>query len=160
MSLSLLSATALMASGWHFDTRTDPIGQIVYVAELVPAAEQAGTQLRFSCGGIIGVELQFNLGQASFGAPDFSTDDPPWEDVKFSFAEGEYPTTAKRAPLTDGVGTYEIKGGDAMFIARLIKAGGEVTISHAGVSGRFMLEGAAAPITQVIEQCPFKYPDQ
>ena len=158
MSLALLGLLA--ASGWQFETRTDPIGQTVYVAELVAPADQAGTQLRFSCGGIIGVELQFNLGQTGYASGAFSTDDPPWEDVKFTFAEGEYPTTAKRAPLTDGVGTYEIKGGDAMFIAKLIKAGGEVTISHDGHSARFMLEGAADPVTQVIEQCPFKYPDQ
>ena len=53
------------------------------------------------------------------------------------------PTTAKRAPLTDGMGTYEIKGGDAMFIAKLIKAGGEVTIAHNGQSQRFRTEGAS-----------------
>jgi hypothetical protein len=158
MSLALLGLLA--ASGWQFDTRTDPIGQTVYVAELRPSAEQAETQLRFSCGGIVGVELQFNLGQASYDNGAFSTADPPWEDVKFTFAEGEYPTTAKRAPLTDGMGTYEIKGGDAMFIAKLIKAGGEVTIEHNGQRQSFVLEGASDPVTQVIEQCPFKYPDQ
>jgi hypothetical protein len=160
MSLALLGATLVAASGWQFETRTDPIGQTVYVAELRPSAEQTPTQLRFSCGGIVGVELQFNLGQASYDSGAFSTADPPWEDVKFTFAEGAYPTTAKRAPLTDGMGTYEIKGGDAMFIAKLIKAGGEVTIEHNGQSQHFQLEGASDPVTQVIEQCPFKYPDQ
>jgi hypothetical protein len=47
-----------------------------------------------------------------------------------------------------------------MFIAKLIKAGGEVTIEHNGQSQHFQLEGASDPVTQVIEQCPFKYPDQ
>lgn len=160
MSLALLGAAALLASGWQFEAKTDPIGQTVYVAEFRPPADQPQAQLRFSCGGIVGVELQFNLGQSHYDSGAFSTDDPPWEDVQFTFPEGPYPTTAKRAPLTDGVGTYEIKGGDAMFIAKLIKAGGEVTIEHAGQSQRFVLDGASDPVTQVIEQCPFKYPDQ
>lgn len=156
----ILLAVALSASGWQFQTHTDPIGQSVYIAQTVPVAGEPRQVLRFSCGGIVGVELQFNLGQAPFESKDFSTDDPQWEDVQFVFAEGAYPTTAKRAPLTDGIGTYEIKGGDAMFIAKLLKSGGEVTIDHAEESLRFALDGASDPISQVIDQCPFKYPDQ
>mgnify|MGYP000128366427 CR=1 FL=1 len=78
MSLALLGATLMAASGWQFDTRTDPIGQTVYVAELRPSAEQTAAQLRFSCGGIIGVELQFNLGQASYDNGAFSTASRAW----------------------------------------------------------------------------------
>ena len=160
MSLALLTTAALAASGWYFQSAADPLGHAIYVAEMARYADLPQAQLKFSCGGIIGVELQFNLGQTRFDSADYSTDDPAWEDVRFVFAEGDYPATAKRAPLTEGVGTYEIKGGDAMFIAKLLKAGGEVTVEHSGQSLRFGLEGAAVPITQVIEQCPFWYPDQ
>ena len=104
--------------------------------------------------------MQYNLGQPSFSERDFSTEEPEWEDVSFEFPEGSYPTTAKKAPLTDGVGTFEIKGSDAMFIATLFRSGGSVGITHGIEHAHFSLDGASDPITQVIESCPFKYVDQ
>lgn len=160
MSLVVLAAAALKISSWQYSTHVDPLGQTVYIAESLAQAEAPRLQLRFSCGGIVGVELQYNLGQASFSERDFSLEEPAWEDVSFAFPEGPYPTTSKKAPLTDGIGTFEIKGGDAMFIANLFRSGGSVDITHGDQQARFSLEGASVPITQVIESCPFKYVDQ
>lgn len=159
MHVSLLAAAAVAATSWKFDVRTDPLGQNVYVAEASVSTDLPQAKLQFSCGGIIGVELQFNLGQASYSGKALSNEEPAWEDVTFVFPEGPYPTTTKKAPLTDGVGTFEIKGNDAMFIARLFRSGGEVVIEHARQAARFMLQGAAGPINEVIDACPFKYAD-
>lgn len=160
MSVTLLMAASLSAPGWQFETISDPLGHPVYVASSIRHAEAPQAFLKFSCGGIVGVELQYNLGHAAFSGNDFSTDDPKWEDVSFIFPEGPYPTTAKVAPLTDGVGTFEIKGGDAMFIAKLFRSGGNVKIIQGVQEATFSLEGASGPVTEVIEQCPFKYNDQ
>lgn len=160
MSFLLLTAATLAAATWRFDIQTDPLGQSVYVAETIGSENLPQALIRFSCGGLPGVLLQFNLGQARFDGEDFSLDDPAWEDVTFTFPEGDYPTTTKRAALADGVGTFEIKGNEAMFIARQLKAGGEVTITHAQRSARFLLDGAAGPIAEAIDACPFKYADQ
>ncbi len=160
MHAFLVAAAAVAATSWQFDVRTDPLGQNVYIAEATVSEELPQAKLRFSCGGIVGVELQFNLGQSSYSGKDLSIDEPAWEDVTFLFPEGPYPTTTKQAPLTDGVGTFEIKGNDAMFIARLFRSGGEVSIEHNTQSARFLLDGAAGPINEVIDACPFKYADQ
>ena len=160
MNVLLLAAASLAAATWRFDVQTDPLGQRVYVAEAVGSEALPQSMLRFSCGGLPGVLLQFNLGQARFEGDDFSVSDPDWEDVTFAFPEGAYPTTTKRAALADGIGTFEIKGNDAMFIARQLKAGGEVTITHAQQSARFLLDEAAGPIGEAIDACPFKYADQ
>jgi hypothetical protein len=160
MNFLLLAAATIAATMWRFEIQTDPLGQSVYVAEAAGSDALPQAVLRFSCGGLPGVLLQFNLGQARFEGEDFSIADPAWEDVTFTFPEGAYPTTTKRAALADGVGTFEIKGGDAMFIARQLKAGGEVTITHAQQSARFLLDGAAGPIAEAIDACPFKYADQ
>lgn len=160
MSSLLFLAAAVAATSWRFDVQTDPLGQNVYVAQASVSEELPQAQLKFSCGGIIGVELQFNLGQASFSGKDFSIEDPAWEDVTFVFPEGPYPTTTRQAPLTDGVGTFEIKGNDAMFIARLFRSGGEVSVEHNTQTARFLLDGAAGPIGEVIDACPFKYAEE
>ena len=156
----MLAATTLSVSGWQYLTHVDPIGQTVHVAEFISNDNALSSQLRFSCGGIVGVELQFNLGHSNFDSSDLANEEPEWEDVSFEFAEGPYPTTAKRAPLTDGVGTFEIKGGDAMFIAKLLRSGGSVVITHGDQQAGFSLVGASAPISQTIDACPFKYVDQ
>ncbi|MEQ1756592.1 MAG: hypothetical protein ABL973_20925 [Micropepsaceae bacterium] len=160
MGFALLIAAALAATGWQFQTQADPLGHPIYVAASLPDPEKPQAFLRFSCGGIIGVELQYNLGKPAFEGSDFSTGEPQWEDVSFTFPEGPYPTTSKRAPITDGVGTFEIKGGDAMFIVKLFRSGGSVTIKQGPQESAFSLEAAAGPINAVIDQCPFKYNDQ
>ena len=74
--------------------------------------------------------LQFNLGEVEYRGRQFSTDEPAWEDVRFAFPEGDYDTTAKRAPITDGLGTYEIKGSEAAFVAGLLQ-GQRQRVDHA-----------------------------
>jgi|GEM_PF-2277296 len=160
MKFLLMTAALLAAAPWRFDVQTDPLGQSVYVAEVAGSEDLPQAFLRFSCGGMPGVLLQFNLGQAAQDGSDFGTDDPSWEDVTFLFPEGEYPTATKRAAIADGIGTFEIKGSEAMFIARQFKAGGEVTLRQGAQSTRFTLEDAAGPISEVIASCPFKYEDQ
>jgi len=156
---ALLIAAALGAQGWHFDTQRDPIGQPVYTAEVRPDPARQHVSIKFSCGGIIGVVLQFNLGEIKYADSQFSTRDPEWEDVRFTFAEGKYDTTAKRSPITDGLGTYEIKGSDAFFIARQLKAGGSVTVSRRRLAFEFPLDGAGFAIGEAMASCPFQYPE-
>jgi hypothetical protein len=170
MSFSLMTAaaiaavtaanTTLAASSWHFDVQSDPLGQNVYVAEATGSEDLPQAFLRFSCGGMPGVLLQLNLGQALQDGGDFRADDPAWEDVTFVFPEGEYAAATKRAAIADGIGTFEIKGSEAMFIARQFKAGGELIVRQSVHSARFMLDEAAGPISEVIASCPFKYEDQ
>jgi len=145
----------VIAAAWAFQVEQDPLGQAVYVAEI---RERPGVGLQFSCGGIVGVVLQYNLGDAAYADKRFSTAEPEWEDVRFDFAEGPYDTTAKLAPITDGIGAYEIKGSDAAFIAGLFQAGGSVSIKHDDATAAFSLEGAGLAIGQVFDACPFKYP--
>jgi hypothetical protein len=160
MSVLLMTAAALAAATWRFDVQTDPLGQSVYVAEATGSQELPQALIRFSCGGMPGVLLQFNLGQAGFEEQDFGNDDPAWEEVTFAFPAATYPAPAKRAALADGVGTFEIKGTDAIAIVRQLTGGGEMTVTHNLQSARFVLDGAAGPISEVIASCPFKYPDQ
>ena len=143
MKLLLMTAALLAAAPWRFDVQTDPLGQSVYVAEVAGSEDLPQAFLRFSCGGMPGVLLQFNLGQAAHEDSDFRADDPAWEDVTFLFPEGEYPTATKRAAIADGIGTFEIKGSEAMFIARQFKAwrgdleaGRAEHALHAGGCGR------------------------
>lgn len=155
-----MTTMAIAVSAWRFDVQSDPLGQSVYVAEARSSEELPQAFLRFSCGGIPGVLLQFNLGQALQDGADFRHGDPAWEDVTFVFPEGEYPAATKRAAIADGIGTFEIKGSEAMFIARQFKAGGELTVKQGAQSARFHLDEAAGPISEVIASCPFKYEDQ
>lgn len=148
---------AAIAGGWHFETARDPLGQPVYVAEIVPDAERPHVALRFQCGGMTGVVLQFNLGEVQYAGSQFSPREPEWEDVRFEFEEGPYKTTAKRAPITDGIGTYEIKGSEAAFVADLLKTVGSVSIKRQLVAFTFPLDGAATAIGEVVSACPFKY---
>ena len=144
----------VIAASWVFQAGQDPLGQPVYTA----GVRYEAAQLTFSCGGIVGVVLQFNLGDVNYGDKRYSPAEPEWEDVRFTFAEGPYDTTAKRAPITEGIGTYEIKGSDAAFIAGLFQSGGSVAIKHDDAEAHFSLDGAGPAIGQVIDACPFKYP--
>jgi hypothetical protein len=150
---SLLLAAAL---AWQFQTERDPLGQSVYVAGIVPDETRS---LRYLCGGVTGVVLQFNLGETEHGAGAFSPDEPKPEEVRFSFLEGDYDTLAQRAPITDGLGTYEIKGSEAAFVAGLFKDSEAVTVKRGDVSFQFTLDGARAAIDEAMNACPFKYPD-
>lgn len=146
----------LLALVWQFATEHDPLGQPVYVAEVVPDQVRS---LRFMCGGVTGVVLQFNLGEVEYAGSAYSAGDPAFEDVRFAFIEGNYDTSAKRAPITDGVGTYEIKGSDAAFIAGLLKDSESVEIRRGEASFRFPLDGARGAIDEALNACPFKYPE-
>jgi hypothetical protein len=142
---------------WQFQTASDPLGQPVYVASVAPDAARPFVHLKFSCGGIVGVELQFNLGEMP-GA--ISNEDPEFEDVRFTFLEGKYDTAAKRAPITDGIATYEIKGSEAAFVAGLFKDSEAVAVSRGEAAFTFPLAGARFAIDEVMGACPFKYRDQ
>lgn len=145
---------------WAFATERDPMGQPVYVASVAPDAERPAVGLRFLCGGVTGVVLQFNLGEVEYEGSQFSTDEPEFEDVKFAFLEGTYDSTAKRAPIVDGLATYEIKGSEAAFVVGLMKDSERVTVSRGEASYSFSLSGARGAIDEVILACPFKYQDQ
>lgn len=157
MSLSFLLAAAV-AGAWQVDTLRDPLGQPVYVASVTPDASRPYVQLKYSCGGIVGVELQFNLGEVKYSGV-FSTGEPPQEDVHFTFPEGKYDTLARRAPLTEGIGAFEIKGSEAAFVAGLLKDSERVTVARHNVSVTFPLSGARLAIDEVMDACPFKYPE-
>ncbi|MCE9523176.1 MAG: hypothetical protein K8S25_12190 [Alphaproteobacteria bacterium] len=156
MIRTLIFAAAI-AGGWHFETARDPLGQAVYVAATAPDAERSTVALRFLCGGLTGVVLQFNLGDTDLQDGQFSTDEPVSESVRFEFVEGNYDTTAKRAPITDGLATYEIKGSDAAFIAGLMQDSASVSVTRGSASFVFPLDGAPAAIGEVKSACPFKY---
>jgi hypothetical protein len=151
----IFAATA--AGGWQFETLHDPLGQPVYVAEVVPDAARPHVALRFLCGGMTGVVLQFNLGEPRYAGMQFSRREPEWEDVRFEFEEGPYKTTAKRAPIMDGIGTYEIKGSEAAFVADLLKTVGSVSIKREHIAFTFPLDGAATAIGEVLSACPYRY---
>jgi hypothetical protein len=153
----LLLLAALSASGWQFDTVRDPLGQPVYVASIAPDAARPFVHLTYACGGIVGVELQFNLGEMPAVV---SNDEPEFEHVRFGFAEGNYDTVARRAPITEGLGTFEIKGSEAHFVASLLKDSDGVQVSRNGAAVAFTLLGARIAIDEVMSACPFKYPDQ
>ena len=154
-----LIIAAAIGGGWQFETANDPLGQPVYVASVTPDAGRPYVNLTFSCGGIVGVVLQFNLGEIRYAGAAFPRREPEFEDVRFSFAEGKYDTTAKRAPITDGIATYEIKGSEAAFVAGLLKDSESVVVSRDDISFTFPLAGARFAIDEVISACPFKYRD-
>ena len=145
------------AMAWQFATERDPLGQPVYVAAVAPDPARPFVAMKYSCGGIVGVELQFNLGDARYAASAFSTGEPPFETVRFTFPEGQYDTTAKRAPITEGIGTYEVKGSEAAFLAGLLKDSDKVTIQRGPNTFTFPLDGAQFAIAEVASACPFKY---
>lgn len=155
--IQTLVLSAALAGSWHFDTLRDPLGQAVYVAEVAPDEERPHIALRFLCGGMTGVVLQFNLGEIQFAGSQFSRREPTWEDFRFEFEEGPYKTSAKRAPIADGLGTYEIKGSEAAFVADLLTTAGSVSIKSELIAYTFPLDGAAAAIGEVVSACPFKY---
>jgi hypothetical protein len=146
----------LLSLSWQVATLSDPLGRPVYVAEVAPDRVQS---LRFLCGGMAGVVLQFNLGRLEASPDAFSLADPTPEAVRFQFAEGNYDTTAVRAPITDGIGTYEIKGEEAVFVLSLMRDSERVEVQHDGAAAAFPLTGARAAIDETRAQCPYKYPD-
>ena len=148
---------AVITGSWHFGTERDPLGNPVYFAEVVPDSARPDIALKYSCGGVVGVVLQFNLGNIEYEGNQFSTDEPAPEGFRFQFPEGPYDTLAKRAPITDGLSTYEIKGSEAAFIAGLMQDSENVSIKRESVSFTFPLEGAQAAIAEVTDACPFKY---
>jgi len=150
---------AVLAGSWQFATEQDPMGKPVYVASIVPDEARPEVGLRFSCGGVVGVVLQFNLGDMDYAGAQYSTDEPVDEEVRFSFPEGQYDSAARRAPIVDGLGTYEIKGSEAAFLVGLMKDSESVQVSRGDVAFTFPLFGARAAIDQVLTECPFKYPD-
>jgi len=152
-------ALMFAVGAWAFATEHDPMGQPVYVASVAPDAERPAVGLRYMCGGVTGVVLQFNLGEVEYEGSQFSTDEPQFEDVKFVFVEGTYDSTAKRAPIVDGLATYEIKGSEAAFVVGLMKDSESVTVSRGEASYSFSLSGARGAIDEVTLACPFKYQD-
>jgi hypothetical protein len=150
---------AALAGSWQFATEQDPMGKPVYVASVAPDEARPEVGLRFSCGGVVGVVLQFNLGDMEYAGAQYSTDEPADEEVRFSFPEGRYDSAAKRAPITDGLGTYEIKGSEAAFLVGLMKDSESVEVSRGDVSFAFPLAGARFAIDEVLSACPFKYPE-
>jgi hypothetical protein len=148
---------AAIASGWQVETARDPLGQPVYVASVTPDSSRPYVQLKYSCGGIVGVELQFNLGEMQ---GTISNAEPDWEDVRFTFPEGTYDSVAKRAAITEGIGAFEIKGSEAAFLAGLLKDSEQVNVRRGKVAFTFPLSGARFAIDEVMSACPFKYPDQ
>lgn len=148
----LMIAAALGAGGWNFETARDPLGQPVYVASVMADEARPQIALRFSCGGIAGVVFQFNMGDMQVAG---LLAEPVPEDVRFEFASGGYETTAKRAAIVDGIGTFEIKGTEAFHVASLMQ-GDRVTVTRGRFSSTFPLNGASAAIGQVVDACPFK----
>src|SRR5947207_2240368 len=109
-AIVLAAALAASSAGWHYETTHDPLGQAVHVA---------------------GVVLQVNLGQMQFG----SVTAAPASGLSFNVGEAPaYLAAASMAPITDGVGTYEIKGSEAGNIAHLLMQGESVTV-HQGAAG-------------------------
>lgn len=153
--MHILMIAAALAGGdtWHYDTARDPLGQTVHVAEIVPDAARPYIALRLMCGGIAGVAIQVNLGQMQYA----SMARAPASGINFD-VEGApaYATAASFAPITDGVGTYEIKGSEAGNVAHLLMRGDAVTVHQGDASQTFSLSGAAAAIGEVISNCPFK----
>jgi hypothetical protein len=146
----------LLSLSWQIATLSDPLGRPVYVAEVAPDSVRS---LRFLCGGLTGVVLQFNLGRMTPLDDAFSVAEPKPEIVRFAFAEGNYDSTAVRAPITDGIGTYEIKGEEAIFVLSLMRDSERVEVQHAGASAAFPLDGARIAIDETRAACPYKYPD-
>ena len=160
MLRTLTIAAALAAPGWRFDTARDPLGHPVYVAFVAPDEARPEVALRFLCGGVTGVVLQFNLGETAYDRSQFSTDEPADEDVRFAFVEGKYDTRARRAPIADGLGTYQITGSEAAFVVGLLADSERVVVSRGEVSFTFPLAGARGAIEAAMSACPYKYPNQ
>ena len=151
--LMVTAAAALaMAGSWHYEATHDALGQTVHVAEIVPDAARPYVAMRVMCGGLAGISLQVNLGEmqsASMTAPAGG--------LTFEIAKSPaYSAAAAMAPLTDGVGTYEIKGSEAGDVAHLLMRGDEVTVRQGAVSATFPLAGAAGAIGELIANCPLK----
>jgi hypothetical protein len=147
---ALIMAAALAGTGgWTYETVPDPLGQAVHVAQVAPDGDRPYVALRLMCGGITGVVLQVNLGEMGTA--------PPASGLSFDVAGAPaYSTAASLAPITDGVGTYEVKGSEAGNVAHLLMQGASVTVQQGETSFTFPLSGASLAIGEVIANCPFK----
>ena len=155
MAISLVRVLMIVAlaggggAAWRYTSAHDPLGQTVHIAEIVPDAARPYVALRLFCGGIAGVSLQVNLGQMQVAANG--------GELVFSVDNGAaYTTPATLAPITDGVGTFEIKGSEAGSVAQLLLHGAAVSVREGEASVTFVLSGAAAAIGEVIARCPYK----
>jgi hypothetical protein len=157
MMIRILMATAAaafaMPGSWHYEATHDALGQTVHVAEIVPNAARPYVAMRVMCGGLAGISLQVNLGQMQFASMAAA----PAGGLTFEIAKSPaYSAAAAMAPLTDGVGTYEIKGSEAGDVAHLLMRGDAVTVRQGRVSATFPLAGAAGAIGELIANCPLK----
>ena len=149
----LVAALGASGGGWHYETVPDPLGQTVHVAEVAPDTGRPFVAMRLMCGGIQGVVLQVNLGQMQYA----SMTAQPSSGLSFNVGSAPaYSTAAAVAPITDGVGTYEIKGSEAGNVAHLLMQGESVTVHQGSASFTFPLSGASMAIGEVIANCPFK----
>ena len=151
--LMMLAAALGGTAGWHYATTHDPLVQTVHVAEIAPDRARPYVALRLMCGGISGVVLQVNLGQMQYASMSAA----PASGLSFDVGDAPgYSTAAALAPITDGVGTYEIKGSEAGNVAHLLMRGDAVIVRQGSAAQSFPLDGAAAAIGEVIANCPFK----
>jgi hypothetical protein len=152
MRVVMMAAALASGGAWTYETTRDPLGQTVYVAEVVPDQARPYVAMRLMCGGIAGVVLQVNLGQMQYASMT-----APASGLSFDVGGAPaYLAAASMAPITDGVGTYEIKGSEAGNIAHLLMQGESVTVHQGAASLTFPLSGAARAIGAVISNCPFK----
>jgi len=158
MGISIIDAVVVAALGagsgaWHYETANDPLGQTVHIAEVSPDEARPFVAMRLMCGGISGVSLQVNLGQMQYAS---MTSVSP-RGLSFNVGDAPaYSASAAMAPITDGVGTYEIKGSEAGNVAHLLMQGESVTVHQGDASFTFPLMGASLAIGEVIANCPFK----
>jgi hypothetical protein len=154
MIRTLIAVAALQAAGgWHYETTLDPLGQTVHVAAVAPEAGRPYVGMRLMCGGLPGIVLQVNLGDMRYA----SMVGAPARSLTFETANAPaHEAAAARAPIADGVGTYEIKGSEARNVAHLLTRGNQVTVRQGSQSATFPLTGAALAIGEVIANCPFK----
>lgn len=148
---------------WTYATERDPLGQAVHVAEIKPDESRPFVAMRLMCGGIVGVSLQVNLGEMQSAAV---TSAPAGLSFEVGFGPmyanaAAYSATAAKAPITDGLGTYELKGSEAGNVAHLLMQGnslsGDTVLVKTGAAHYiFPLSGAPTAIGEVIANCPFK----
>lgn len=160
MSLALIIATAIAATPWQYQVKTDLLGQSIHVAEALGGEERPLAFLKFSCGSMGGAVLHFNLGQVD-ETPGAAVDaDPAWEDVRFVFDDATIPAMTRASAISEGAGTFEVIGGPAVEIARRLAANAGVTIEHRLETLRILNSGSTGPINDVIDACPIKYSGQ
>jgi hypothetical protein len=160
MSIALIIATAIAASPWQYQVKTDLLGQSIHVAEAAGGEERPLALLKFSCGSMGGAVLHFNLGQVDETPGTAPDGDPAWEDVRFVFDDATIPAMTRASAISEGAGTFEVIGSPAVEIARRLAASPGVTIEHRLETLRILNSGSTGPINDVIDACPIKYSGQ